>query len=411
MRPGSWLAWATLSACARGSSIQPIDGGVSVRTLDASSGGAEAEASPTPSPAHDGEAPKALAPRDAGAAACRFLGGPVQLSSRGAAALATRGDKVLAVLNEDGRPALASFRVGPLAAGAGPSPAFITSRAIRVPCAVTGDVAFCPDRAGGIQRSSLAGTDSQWVANSSAGTHVSAASAAGLGPVLLYLARRQTSEGWVTEAWVLAERGLPVRLSEDGSGATSSAVVARGSSLLAVTVDSRVALTAMHAREILDDHGLRLGEDVVTFVGGPGDPGSAAALALFPSSAAWALLPIARDISSFGLALIKLDDPPRVDERVLWSMYLDGLDPAPVATALSGGRIWVARVTPRQKGLGAPRDLELGELTIDGVFALKQVIARAQGASEVGLVSDSRGALWVTWLDHSGSWIQRLSCP
>jgi hypothetical protein len=167
----------------------------------------------------------------------------------------------------------------------------------------------------------------------------------------------------------------------------------------------------MHAREIRYDHGLRLGEDVVTFVGGPGDPGSAAALALFPSSAAWALLPIARDISSFGLAIVKLDDPPQVDEPMLWSMYLDGLDPAPVATAVSGGRVWVARVTPRQPGPGAPKDLELGELTSDGVFSLKQVIARAEGATEVALLSDSRGALWVTWLDRSGSWIQRLSCP
>jgi hypothetical protein len=410
LRLGSWLAWATVSACAR-SSIQPIDEGGSVRTLDASAESAQVEASAARSPVPDGEAPKAVARREAGASTCRLLGGPVQLSRRGAAALATRGDEVLAVLNEDGRPALASFRVGPLAAGAGPPPAPPTSRAIHVPCAVTGDIAFCPDRAGGVHRSRLAGTDSQWVASSFAGTHVSAVSAAGLGAVLLYLARRQTSEGWVTEAWVLAEQGLPVRLSEDGSGATSSAFRARGSSLLAVTVDSRVALTAMHAREIRYDHGLRLGEDVVIFVGGPGDPGSAAALALFSSSAGWALLPIARDISAFGMALVKLDDPPRVDEPVLWSMYLDGLDPAPVATALTGGRIWVARVAPEQVGPGAPQDLELGELTSDGVFALKQVVSRAEGASEVALVPDSRGALWVAWLDRSGSWMQRLSCP
>lgn len=371
----------------------------------------KAQVSAAPPLTLDSEAPKAVSPSDAGPSACRLVGGPVQLSPRGAAALAARGDEVLAVLNEDGHPALASFRVGPLAAGPGPLTAPITSRAIRVPCAVTGDVAFCPDRAGGVHRSTLAGTDSQWVASSFAGTHVSAARAGGQSAVLLYLARRQTSEGWVSEAWVVAEQGLPVRLSEDGSGATSSALVARGSSLLAVTVDSRVALTAMHAREIRFDHGLRLGEDVVTFVGGPGDPGSAAALAIFPSSRGWALLPIAQDVSSFGLAIVRIDDPPRVDEPVLWSMYLDGLDPAPVATAVAGTRVWIARVTPRQRGPGSPKDLELGELANDGAFTLKRVIDGAVGATEVALVSDSRGAFWVTWLGPSGSWVQRVSCP
>jgi hypothetical protein len=276
---------------------------------------------------------------------------------------------------------------------------------------VTDDLAFCPDRAGDVHRSTLEGGHEQVVASSFVGTHVSAGRVPGQSAVLVYLARRQTSEGWVTEAWIVGEEGSPERLSEDGSGATSSALAARGSSLIALTVDSRVALTAMHAREIRYDHGLRLGEDVVTFVGGPGDPGSAAALALFPSTAGWALLPIAQDVSSFGLAIVKLDDPPRVDEPVLWSMYPDGLDPAPVATAVSGSRVWVARVRPRQRGPGSPRDLELGELKSDGSFAAKQVIAAAAGATGVALASDSRGALWVAWLNPSGSWIERLSCP
>ncbi len=426
LKPWPWAAWAVLSACSRASPAPRLEGSADASTFDA---GSTAEASTTPEAtlaatpttpsattpttpsATSGETP--TKPPDAGVSACRLLGGPVQLSAHGAPSLESRGNEMLAVLNEDGHPATLAFRAGLVAPGVltsvpSSSP---TTRALRVPCAVTDDIAFCPDRMGEVYRSTLAGGNAQVVASSFAGTHVSAGRVAGQSAVLVYLAHRQTSEGWVTEAWIAGEEGRPERLSEDGSGATSSALAARGSSLLAVTVDSRVALTAMHARAIRYDHGVQLGEDVVTFVGGPGDPGSAAALALFPSSAGWALLPIPQDVSSFGLAIVKLDDPPRVDEPVLWSLYPDGLDPAPVATALSGSRVWVARVRPRQRGPGSLRDLELGELKSDGSFVAKQIVAAATGATGVALASDAHGALWVAWLDASGSWVERLSCP
>lgn len=393
--------------------MRPFDGSADAPTPEGASS-FEASVAPVPVPAiasvPTGERPTKSRATDAGVSACRLLSGPLELSQHGAAAVTSRGDEMLAVLNEDGHPAVTAFRVGPIA------PAAITSvpspkRALRVPCAVTGDVAFCPDHTGDVHRSTLVGGDSRVVASSFAGTHVSAGRVPGQSAVLVYLARRETSEGSVTEAWIVADEGPPRRLSEDGSGATSSVLADRGSSLIAVTVDSRVALTAMHAREIRYDHGLRLGEDVVTFVGGPGDPGSAAALALFPPSTGWAVLPIAQDVSTFGIAIVKLDDPPRVDEPVLWSMYPDGLDPAPVATAFSGARCWLARVRPRERGPGSPRDLELGELKSDGSFAAEHIVGGAGGATGVSLASDSRGALWVAWVDPAGSWVERLSCP
>jgi hypothetical protein len=393
--------------------VRTFDGSADAWTPEGASS-LEASVAPAPVPAiasvTTGEHSTKSTATDAGVSACRLLSGPIELSPHGAAALTSRGDEMLAVLNEDGRPAIAGFRVGPIAPAAITSSVPSSKRALRVPCAVTGDVAFCPDRTGDVHRSTLAGGDSRVVANSFAGTHVSAGRVPGQSAVLVYLARRETSEGLVTEAWTVADEGPPQRLSEDGSGATSSALADRGSSLIALTVDSRVALTAMHAREIRYDHGLRLGEDVVTFVGGPGDPGSAAALAFFPSSTGWAVLPIAQDVSTFGLALVKLDDPVRVDEPVVWSMYPDGLDPAPVATAFMGARCWLARVRPRERGPGSPRDLELGELKSDGSFAAEYIVGGAGGATGVSMASDSRGALWVAWLDPSGGWTERLSC-
>jgi hypothetical protein len=318
---------------------------------------------------------------------------------------------MLDVLNDDGRPRVVAFPAG--SAREGPQTAAVTvARALRVPCAVAGDVAFCPDRTGEVRRSKLAGGEAKSIASSRAGSRI-AASRIGATPVVAYLASRQTSEGWVREAWITTEEGRPQRLSEDGSGATFAALSARGSSVLALTVDSRVALTAMHAREIRFDKDLRLGEDVVVFVGGPGAPRSEAALAVFPSSVAYALLPIERDILSFGLAIVKLDEPLRVDEPVSWSVYADGLDPAPVATAWAGDRMFVARVRPRAAGPGAPRDIEIGELSSGGAFSVRQTIVHASdgGPTDVALSVDPRGTLWLAWLDSAGSWIERLACP
>jgi hypothetical protein len=91
-------------------------------------------------------------------------------------------------------------------------------------------------------------------------------------------------------------------------------------------------------------------------------------------------------------------------------MYPNGLDPAPIAVAADKRRTWVARVRPRQATPGAPRQLEVGELVPEGGFIPRHTVPTGDSPSEVGLAIDGRGALWVSWLDSSGSWIERFSC-
>jgi hypothetical protein len=358
--------------------------------------------------------PPGLRFEDASTFFCRPIRGPIELPIRGPAALVPRGDRIDAVLDENGRPHTASFVAGPVSstgisgaaevANGGPISAF------KIPCVTTGSVAFCPDRSGAIHRTTLTGEEDRIVANSRTGTRVAAGTLGGTHTALAYLASRQTSEGWVSEAWLEVDEDPPVRLSEDGCGATAVNLASHGSGLVALTVDARAALTAMHARPIIYDRGLRLGEDAVVFVGGPGDRHTAAVMALPPAGPGWAFLPIAKDAREFGLALVRLDDPPRVDEPTLWSMYPNGLDPAPIAAAQASGRTWVARVRPREASPGAPRDLELGEVTPEGTFIPRYVVPTADSPSDVSLTLDPRGALWVGWLDSSGSWLERFAC-
>jgi hypothetical protein len=353
-------------------------------------------------------------PEDASASFCRAIRGPIELPVRGPAVLTARGDHIHAVHDDDGRPRVSSFVVGPASLPLGPvarEPAEGAATGVfKVPCAIAGDVVFCPDRSGAIHRTTLAGEGDRVVASSRTGTRVAAAAIGATHTVLAYLASRRTSEGWVSEAWAEVDDGSPQRLSEDGSGATAVDLAPHGSSLMALTVDARAALTAMHARSVGYEGGLRLGEDAVVFVGGPGDRRTAAVLALPPSGPGWALLPIAKDVSEFGLALVRLDDPPRVDEPTVWSMYPNGLDPAPIAAAPGNGRTWVARVRPREAVPGAARDLEVGELAPEGGFIPRHTVPTGDSPSDVGLALDSRGALWISWLDASGSWVERLIC-
>ncbi|HTB71813.1 MAG TPA: hypothetical protein VK762_01155 [Polyangiaceae bacterium] len=341
--------------------------------------------------------------------------GPVELPIRAPATFVVRGDRVDAVLDDDGRPRVVSFTAAPLASPLTSPPLReqaegAQGRGSRLQCATAGEVAFCPDRAGAVHRSGLSGDGDRIVASGRIGTHVAASLLGGAHPALAYLASRKTSEGWVSEAWLEVDDDAPLRLSEDGSGATAVDLGARGATLVALTIDARAALTAMHARPVAYQNGARLGEDAVVFVGGPGDRQTAGTVALPASGPGWGLLPIARDVADFGLAIVRLDDPPRVDEPTVWSMYPNGLDPASVAVAARGAGAWVARIRPQAAEPGSARVLELGEVGPEGAFTARDLIPTADLPGDLNLALGPHGDLWLAWVDSTGSWVERLAC-
>jgi hypothetical protein len=323
-----------------------------------------------------------------------------------------RGDSIEILQNDDGRPRLTTLEAGSVTASSSSPLREADAGAVvgsAVACARAGNTAFCPDRSGTVRRVALSDGRDAVVASSRAGSRV-AAGALGAHTALAYLASRRTSEGWLSEAWLAVDDDPPTRLSEEGSGATSLAMIPYGDGLLALLVDARSALTALHARIILRDPRTRLGEDVVVFVGGPGDRHSGAEVVFPAGGPGWGLLPIARDFGSFGLAAVRLDEPPRIDEPVVWSMYANGLDPAGLAAVESEGVAWVARIVPRGPEPGAGRVLELGQLDARGAFAAKGTVPTAENPGDLSLAVDSRRAIWVSWIDRKGAWIERLLC-
>jgi hypothetical protein len=119
---------------------------------------------------------------------------------------------------------------------------------------------------------------------------------------------------------------------------------------------------------------------------------------------------MAKDARDFGMLVVRVDDPPRVDEPAVWSLYPNGLDPAPIAVAIGAGRTWIARVRPQSAGPASVSELELGELFGNGVFAARDVVPTRGHISDVAMAFDPLGGLWVAWADSSGGWLERLQC-
>lgn len=210
------------------------------------------------------------------------------------------------------------------------------------------------------------------------------------------------------QAFVALDDDVPMRLSEDGAGATTMRMAARGEQAVFVYLDTRTAMVPVHARTLrLEGKDLALGEDAVAFVGGAPERGVDLALGGV-SRRTYVVLPMPRETTEFGMAAIPVLDPPKEDVAATWSLYPNGLDPAPVGATMDG---WIARVRPKEAMVGARRVLELGRLGEDGSFRSLGIIAEGKPITDVALVSDPRHGVWILYGDAKATWLERRVCP
>jgi hypothetical protein len=370
---------------------------------------------PTPPSVGSTPAVTATAPAagDAGASACKPLRPPyIDPSFIAPVLLRVRDPGAELVFNDSGLPRFvpvardaSDASVAPLASAA----AAARTRSQLPACVAAGDTLFCPDASGAVHE--WQGESHAIVAKARPGTDIAAVGVAGHA-ALAYLADRVTSEGVVREAWALVDHGAPVKLSEDGSGATFVDLAPRGDGLLAMTIDARVAMTPAHARPLaLEGSTLKLGADAVVFVGGSVEPHNAGALVTGKDGRAFELVAVADGASAFGMAAIRVENPPKEDEPVVWSFYPNGLDPAPLAVTQLGDTTVVARVRPRDEAPHAARDLEVGALSAAGAFEAWCVIDEAPFIKDIEVGTDAQGALWVFYRDPRGSVLERRALP
>lgn len=361
---------------------------------------------------------------DAGAPSqCRLLYGPVQEALTGPATLALSPRGMEVVQHRSGVAVVRAIPVTPIA-GAKPGRVALdhpADKASRPPCAVAGPYAFCSDAQGNVHRSLREMASDEIVAKAVPGARLGAAPLGGGHTLLAYVERRR-SESAELEAWAKVDGEPPVRISEDGSGASDVVVAARRpGEVVAWMIDARVSMTPVHMRVLTYGKKLEVGSDVVVHVAGGTSRILEGALATSEQGVVVGLL-AATSERGFGLVSIPLEVTTKEDAPFVFSPYPNGLDGAPLAATSGGRALVVARVRPSRLpgepplvtdgGAALPNHvLELGRLDEKGTFVSLGLVPTQGSVTTVATELDGLGAVWLHYTDASGSWLERRACP
>jgi hypothetical protein len=197
-------------------------------------------------------------------------------------------------------------------------------------------------------------------------------------------------------------------LSPEGTTANTVALVRRGNDWWALYLEARTGMSPLHARPINFGPGTaKLGADFIIWVAGSAQP-MTFVHGIGDAEHAWAFLPIERDISRFGLARIPLTGAGGAESEVAWRDYPNGMDPAPVSTAVICGKPTVLYSRPSSATPHAPQELHLAAVEAAGLGP-STLIGSSRGYSDVSIVALNNGALVVFVADHR-TWARRLRC-
>jgi hypothetical protein len=323
-------------------------------------------------------------------------------------ALDDAGSVVHVVRNRSGAPDV--VRLPKASKGDNPAPTALAELS-PAPCVLGGKYTYCQDRAG-IIRAYDENVPAPFVLSAVAapGYRIAASRLGRAHSFVAYLAEANTTEGKMLQAFGVLDHGSPVRLSDDGAGATVLGLSARVDGAVVVSFDARAAMMPMHARtvQLQGDAALKLGPDSVLGIFGPPERGFAASVGSTVGGETVVLCPMPKDTVSFGLAAVPITEL-KADVAPTWSMYPNGLDPAPLAASQGGPRLYVARVRPSAPTPKSPLVLELGHLDATFAFVPLAVVDAKHAAWDLALLPDGDG-VWLAYSDNAATTVEHFSC-
>lgn len=226
-------------------------------------------------------------------------------------------------------------------------------------------------------------------------------------PLVAYIGRHPTEKDTLlAKLWV--EGQGTVTLTPDGSAGNSVALARTGNGYIAMSLESRTGMSPLHARRVSFESGrLKLGSDVIPWVGGTAQPLSEVHAIADPWSA-WALLPMERDATRFGLARVALGLTPRMAADVYWRDYPNGVEPAVVTSGYLCDRPVVLYARPTSAEPHAPQELHLSSIGPDGLGP-SIIVASSRAFADASFATLDGGALAVYVADRR-TWARRLRC-
>lgn len=196
-----------------------------------------------------------------------------------------------------------------------------------------------------------------------------------------------------------------VDLTDSGNSTLSVTLLTRNEEAVALSLEARMGVTALHSRPIDLSSG-NLGPDEVPWIGGTAQP-LTEVRALGKAESTFAFLTMEQDSSHFGLAILSQQNRAQpVSER--WLTFANGLDPAPVASATACGKDLVVFARPSEATPRGPQELVLAELS-GGTVTNERVLSRARAYYDVSLAALPRGAL-VSFVADQRTWARTLRC-
>jgi hypothetical protein len=200
-------------------------------------------------------------------------------------------------------------------------------------------------------------------------------------------------------------------LTDPSASSLSVSLVKDADHIYALTLEARMGQSNVHARRIAPGSPPKIGEDRVVWIGGGSNPTTelrAAQTTLRPTSLL-GLLPIERDISHFGLALLSFDKlEPGGSTLERWSEYPNGINPAPVDVQTVCNRTMVLFARPSTAEPGSPQELLFAEADA-GALGEPVVLGRSKAFYDVSLAPVARGAL-VSYVADNRTWARTVRC-
>lgn len=242
-----------------------------------------------------------------------------------------------------------------------------------------------------------------------AGTRVSVVRAADR-DVVGYIARHD--EEALAYLWSEGPRGKPaevVRLSPEGSEATSITLVPTKPHPEAVLLEGRSGMSPVHVRRLLvTARKITPEPDQVVWVG-PGSHSLTELVSLRTSDdRVMSLLATAKDVTHFGLAQLNLEVDSRQAIDPVWRPYPNGLDPAPVAASRFCGRDFALYALPTHEKPRAPQDLVLAPIA-SGQLGAEEVLAHSRAFNDISVAATPDGAI-IAWTADHRTWAMALGC-